>query len=186
MAITVGTKLDFYFNTKVEFETKVTGDALVTGALYFVEGTIYLATDDDEYIVFGGSIIGAPPSDPADAMPGVWYYNPVTKLLSIVLDSTWVHFNNAFSTISYGTGQDEGKIFFGTIDGDATKRVELVIPKTTAIDTVTPSDINFTTEKVVFDLVVAYLGQLEGGIRYIGEITPSTTVVASAKQGVVN
>jgi hypothetical protein len=179
MAITNTTTVEYIFNTLTQFETKVAGNNLIAGGLYFVENTVRLAKTGNTYNVIGGMQVGTPPAL-ADAEVGIFYYDPTSGILQFVSDDKYVYLTAGVTSIKYGTGTDAGKIFFVRHDGT---EIELTLPKTTVIDDADPSDMVLPTEKAVVEYVEAQVGALIGGIRPMGVLIPGTTTIASAKQG---
>jgi len=183
MSITQTTQVKFRFMAAADFGAKVTAGTLDAGSLYFVGSVIYLALSGSTYQSFGGSQIGAAPTNPNNAEVGVWYYEPTTGILNIAVRMKngdhaetvqYITVTEAFSSIEYGS---DGGIYFVQLNGD---RIELELPVTDDIDSA--EDHTLPTRKAVVDYVTEKIGGVLGGVRHQGGISP-TVLPTSAKQG---
>jgi len=170
MAITNTTPLEFFFNDMPQFTGKVSDGELLIGALYFVGNTVRLATAENDAVMMGSVQMGTPP-DKADAEEGVFYYDPNTGVLQMMVKKgavkDWAYLTRSFSAIRYGTiGEEEGKIFFVQQDGE---EVELVLPITKAIDEDDPSDVLLPTERAIVEYIAEKMGTVASGVRYVVE-----------------
>ena len=172
----------FYSDSQAAFDTLATNGDLVVGGIYFVGNTIYLAVAEDEYNVYGGTKVGTPPSDPEEFIPGIFYYNPVTKE---VFTAIWDVEEEEFALVNVGATfigvkKVDDKVYLVRADGS---EVLMPLPITTSINATTPSNNVLPAESAVVNYVMTEIGKVVGGIRYVGELIPGTTTIATATRG---
>jgi len=169
MAITTTTRLRFRFVSAQDFNTKVSTSVLDPGSLYFVGSSIYLATSENTYELFGGVQVGTAPPSAANA-ENVWYYDPTTGALKYAIkdgaSKKYINVVEALTTVR--VDPVTGEVFFGRLDGT---EIELPLPKATTIRTSGASDALLATEKAVHDYVSAEIGGVAGGIHFRDVLT---------------
>jgi hypothetical protein len=188
MAITTTTNVQFRFVSQADFVAKADAGTLIAGSFYCADTIIYLAIDGSNYRMYGGVNIGPAPTDPGDGEEGGWYYDPSTGILKVIVKMKggpdagtlqYVNVTESFSSITYGTGVNVGKIYLTRLDGT---ELELVIPKAETISS-DSTDNEFVTAKAVWNFVKQEIGSSSGPMRYKGQLSSVgdiTTAFATA------
>ena len=175
MAFADKTRLRFNFVlSQATFNSLVSTSELTPGHLYFVGNIIYLALTTSTHRVFGGMTIGVPPVNANDAEEGLFYYNPATGVLQIVINRAgtleWAYITQSLISISPGTGANAGSFVVTRMDGTTTV---LPLPKVNTIDENRKSETDLVTERALVEFVADKFGALIGGVVFKGPLPES-------------